>query len=246
MRLKLMLTAAAFALMASPVLAEQAPPPPPAPPQGPGFFERADLNKDGVITIEEVKTARASMFDRADANKDGFVVRDEMRALRPPRPPKKHAERGEGGPPHGKRGLITFSDANGDGSITRAEFDAANAKMAAEKQSKAQERAAEAFTRMDANKDGRIDATEIAAMRAKMPVRPDRLINAPMLDTNEDGKVSKDEWMASPDPLFEHADANKDGRLTREEAAAAARRGREGGLAFPLVSFFNGWTLERK
>jgi Ca2+-binding EF-hand superfamily protein len=226
MRLKLMLTAAAFALMASPVLAEQAPPPPPAPPQGPGFFERADLNKDGVITIEEVKTARASMFDRADANKDGFVVRDEMRTLRPPRPPKKPGERG---PQHEKRGLMAFSDANADGSVTRAEFDAATAKMAAEKQSKAQERAAEAFTRLDANKDGRIDATELAAKRSKMKDRPDRPPHRPMLDTNKDGKISKDEWMASPDPLFERADANKDGRLTREEAAAAARGGREGG-----------------
>ena len=232
MRLKLMLTAAAFALMASPVLAEQGPPPPPAPPQGPGFFERADLNKDGVITIEEVKTARATMFDRADANKDGFVVKDEMRALRPPRPPKRPGERderGEGRPPHEKRGLMAFSDANADGSVTRAEFDAATAKMATERQSMAQERAAEAFARLDANKDGRIDATELAAMRAKMPARPDRPPHPPMLDTNKDGKVSKDEWMASPDPLFERADANKDGRLTREEAAAAARGGREGG-----------------
>ncbi len=226
MRLKLNLTAAAFALMASPVLAEQAPPPPPAPSQGPGFFVRADLNKDGVITIEEVKTARATMFDRADANKDGFVVKDEMRAMNPPRPPKKSGERGEGGPQHGKRGLMAFSDANADGSVTRAEFDAATTKMTAERQSKAQERAAEAFTRLDGNKDGRIDATELAAMRAKMPARPRR---PPPLDTNKDGKVSKEEWLARPDPMFERADANKDGRLTREEAAAAARGGREGG-----------------
>ena len=50
------------------------------------------------------------------------------------------------------------------------------------------------------------------------------------LDTNNDQRVSLGEWLARPNPLFERGDANKDGRVTREEAAAIVRQGRgEGG-----------------
>ncbi|GIU67594.1 EF-hand domain-containing protein [Candidatus Phycosocius spiralis] len=231
MHLKLMFIAAAFALMASPIMAEQVTTPPP-PPHGLGLFDRADLNQDGVLTIQEVKAARASMFTRADLNKDGYIVKEEMRALRSPRPPKQLGVRRElrdEGPRREKRDLLADFDTNADGSVTRSEYDAGMARLAEEKQSEAQARGDNSFTRFDANKDGRLDKSELVDMRAKMKHPTKRPPFPPQLDTDKDGKISKDEWMASPDPLFERADTNKDGRLTREEAAAAARLGRKGG-----------------
>ncbi|WP_372785760.1 EF-hand domain-containing protein [Phenylobacterium sp.] len=52
-------------------------------------------------------------------------------------------------------------------------------------------------------------------------------------DTNKDGTVSKDEWVAAGRPAerFDMVDANKDGKITAEELAAAmaAMRQRQGG-----------------
>lgn len=233
MRLKTVLATAGLMMLASPVLAQQGPPPPS---EGPGFFERADLNKDGAITMDEVRTTRTAMFDRVDKNKDGFVTEEEMRAARPARPD------GMQGPPRPRHepreghDLMSFADANQDGAVTRAEFDAALATRAQEKQTMMQQRSAEMFTRLDANKDGRVTRDELEAMRSRMGERmKDRRDGPPpapplgTFDANKDGKISRDEWIARPDPMFERADANKDGRLTREEAAAAARQGREGG-----------------
>ena len=52
-------------------------------------------------------------------------------------------------------------------------------------------------------------------------------------DKNGDGSVSKDEWVAAGRPAerFDVVDANKDGKVTAEELAAAmaAMRQRQGG-----------------
>jgi hypothetical protein len=56
-------------------------------------------------------------------------------------------------------------------------------------------------------------------MRAARPPRPPR----------PDGMQGPPREPREGRDLLSLADANKDGRLTREEAAAAARQGREGG-----------------
>ena len=52
-------------------------------------------------------------------------------------------------------------------------------------------------------------------------------------DTNGDGSVSREEWTAAGRPAerFDIVDANKDGKITAEELAAAmaAMRARQGG-----------------
>lgn len=40
------------------------------------------------------------------------------------------------------------------------------------------------------------------------------------IDTDKDGKVSKAEWNAKGDAMFNESDTNKDGFITREEAQA--------------------------
>ncbi len=58
-------------------------------------------------------------------------------------------------------------DANHDGVVTKAEFDAYRSKAQADREAKRGERRAEMFARLDTNKDGQISQAEFAA-------RPDR------------------------------------------------------------------------
>lgn len=53
-----------------------APPPPSATP----VLSQADLNRDGRVTLVEYRTAKLANFDRMDADKDGIVTVPEMKA----------------------------------------------------------------------------------------------------------------------------------------------------------------------
>lgn len=200
-------------------------------------FERADANSDGVITRDEVRTARTEAFNRLDANRDSFLVREEMR--------QRHMEPRQNGISDGghrmkkKSGayLLGRADANNDGSITRAEFVAASNALQQANASAMTAQREQIFARLDTNRDGTITRAEMDAGRDQVregrpaqgqngagPMGQATRPNNP--DTNNDQKVSLAEWLARPDPLFDRGDANNDGRVTREEAAAIVRQGR--------------------
>ena len=46
------------------------------------WFERADANKDGKVSLAEASAGALAMFDRADANKDGTISPEEHEAAR--------------------------------------------------------------------------------------------------------------------------------------------------------------------
>lgn len=98
------------------------------PPRGGGgggrMLERADANRDGIVTREEFRAAAASAFDRQDANRDGRVDATERRQWRD----RRMSRRGpEGGTitraAFQARALARFDriDANKDGQIDPAE-----------------------------------------------------------------------------------------------------------------------------
>jgi Ca2+-binding EF-hand superfamily protein len=240
---KSLLLATLLVAIAGPAFAQQSQMPAPQAGNGqrPSPFERADSNNDGVITREEIRLARTATFTRLDANRDGFLVREEM-------PPPPHGRRGDDGPDgmrhrgedrdgarHEGGQLLRQSDANNDGNVTRAEFDAAWARSQMANASAIDARKARAFARLDTNNDGTITRAEADAVRVQMQGqraeeggdRQRRGGGHVNPDTNNDQKISLAEWLARPDPMFDRGDANKDGRVTREEAAAATRQGRE-------------------
>jgi Ca2+-binding EF-hand superfamily protein len=46
------------------------------------WFERADANKDGKLTLAETEARPLEMFDKVDTNKDGTISREEHQAAR--------------------------------------------------------------------------------------------------------------------------------------------------------------------
>ncbi len=100
----------------------------------------------------------------------------------------------------------------GRGPLTKAEFDA---------------RARERFARMDKNSDGVIDLAEVeASLTERMGQRMQRMGMKPgemgqrmlrRFDANKDGRVTKDEFLAEVKRGFAEMDLNNDGRITDDD-----------------------------
>lgn len=125
-----------------------------------------------------------------------------------------HAENMQG-QPHGAGNGSLFSrlDTNGDGSISKAEFDAFNA---------------EHFKNLDTNNDGKITPDELQAIQNHIPQNQgmghgdvtthlDQRFYA--ADVNHDGGLDREEAKNMPmlSKYFDDVDANKDGKVTRQE-----------------------------
>ena len=111
-------------------------------------------------------------------------------------------------------------DANHDGVVSRAEFIASRHAR---------------FLGLDRNHDGYLTAADIPPL-AHLTGRADKI--SAMLarfDLDHDGKVSEQEFVTGSLAMFDLADTNHDGVLTRAEAAAAtqAMRARAAGKAKP-------------
>jgi Ca2+-binding EF-hand superfamily protein len=102
---------------------------------------------------------------------------------------------------------LEHADANKDGKITRQEYIDARAAQ---------------FARMDRNGDGVVDETD-SRERADQSAVGKRVAAAMRgrIDTNSDGKISKDEFVNAPTMLFDKFDADRNGELDAKELEAA-------------------------
>jgi hypothetical protein len=115
--------------------------------------------------------------------------------------------------------IFDSADTNGDGVITRAEYHAARERM---------------FVRLDRNGDGYIDKDDMSGRLAGRQKAQERLAQlVTQLDKDGDGRVSKAEFVDGPTPLFDGADTDHNGELSKDEVAAIraelARAGAAGG-----------------
>ena len=134
----LIVAAAAGALYAGPAVAQT----------GPGgrfmsMYADADANHDGNVTRAEFDAARGARFSQLDTDHNGVLSASER-----PRWGGGPSRPATPGSPHHMQ-----ADANGDGSVTRAEYDAETTRM---------------FQHADANGDGVITHAELQAMLQRM------------------------------------------------------------------------------
>jgi Ca2+-binding EF-hand superfamily protein len=171
------------------------------------MFQKIDWNADGKLSKEEFLNAEHARFNRMDRRATG-----EVSCASHAHAAKAGDKHNEGASPphrhfasrHGRgMGFCAQFDANKDGKVTRAEFDAASLatfdkfakaggigrdgfyQMAAGKVRAMQERK---FARLDGNHDGKLTLAEFEAPQKKLFAR---------LDKNNDGAISKDEMMAA-------------------------------------------------
>lgn len=118
----------------------------------------------------------------------------------------------------GARHGVFQSDANSDGVLTRAEFDAGREAT---------------FVRLDADRDGQLTREELRAERGERGDRGWRgrrgdHHGGPRLeraDANNDGNITRDEFLAGPIEMFNRIDANHDGVIQASERPQHSERG---------------------
>jgi hypothetical protein len=155
-------------------------------------FARADSNRDGFVTQDEVRARsearrqqrgerRAQRFGQLDSNNDGMISRAEFEAPRAMR----GGGRGERRAMRGERRGERFAHRGGrrGGGMMMARF------------------GARAFAAMDSNRDGRVALVE--AQRVALQ-RFDRV------DSNRDGTISLDERQAARAARMEGREERKD------------------------------------
>lgn len=201
MKKKISLFALAAAILTVPVLA------------APSGDKMGDANGDGVLTRAEAQAAATQMFTKMDVNKDGKIDAADRA--------ERKAERQE------KR--FAAMDADGNGAISRAEWNAHSADRDA-KRGEWRGKRGDA-----AGKDGKRSGH---AMRGHSGKRGHHGMMGMMqkADTNGDKAISLAEFQTAALTRFDAADANKDGQVTAAERKAAheamrAKRGDRQALA---------------
>ena len=196
--------------------------------RGGGMMMRADTNGDGTISRAEFTAQAEARFARMDKNGDGFITADEMSG---------RAGRGPGG------GLMS-ADTDHDGKISRAEFMAQSAERFAKLDANGDGQISgdEMKAMMERMREGRgmrgrpgMGGEAADATMPPPPPPPPGAEGGPMgghhghrgagrlerLDTNRDGKISRDEMRADADRHFDKLDTNGDGFIDRAEMDAA-------------------------
>jgi Ca2+-binding EF-hand superfamily protein len=206
--------------------AQSAPAASSAPPRAhahPSFFTSNQSRAD-------ISAHTQKMFGELDLNRDGFVTKDEL-ATRQAQFDEKMAKSAP------KRAARLFGrlDSNHDGQITLAEIEAAHSAHAAasgENKKPGRRHPTSSLLRLaDANKDGILTRAEFdsAVASGKLKPRHSKMRGSQLVrlfdsaDANKDGRLSLEEARQATLQRFDAADANRDGVLTPDERRQASR-----------------------
>jgi len=172
-----------------------------------GFFFRGDANGDGVLSKQELDTAR----DQLLAQKPYLRVLVQR---------AKTADAAEGGQAkaaatNAKQGLMSVLDSNSDGNI-----------QATELKQMVQTTVQSGFAAADTNRDGQLSPTEVNAAIVG-GARAAAQAAFQTADSDNNGQISRAEFdkaLVQPaNVIFRMLDINNDGQLSQQEAQTAQR-----------------------
>jgi len=186
------------------------------------MIERLDTDKNGKVSLDEVKANASAAFKAFDADGNGAVSKEEIKARHAAFKEARKAVRDAadadkdkarealraGGPYRlpGAGKMFDRTDTDKSGTLSKAEVLASAEKM---------------FERRDSNKDGVIDTADARPGKGEWhhgkhgEKRAEGMLKR--LDTDKDGKVSKDEMLAHATQTFQKRDRNGDGFITADE-----------------------------
>jgi len=190
-------------------------------------FQRLDRDGDGTVTRDEFDAVSNRLFSRMDRNGDGVLELRQERGERRGGGRQEQArsggqegersERGQrqdrqwagGGRGHGQmRMMFELLDQDGDGTVTREEFDAVRGEL---------------FASADTDGSGSFALEDFSTIW--MTVNDGRVVRMfQRLDDNGDLAVSPDERAAHSQRMMERMDRNGDGVVTK----ADFQRGKHG------------------
>ena len=183
----------AAAMLASPLAAER------LQARADALVRRLDKPGNGYVTQDEVAAAAQKRFAHLDRRGDGKLTPDEFALHR------RHGGQDAADTPRAPSAQQRFDriDANHDGVVTQDEFVAA---------------AVARFQKLDTQGTGRVTAAQIAAS-PKAQQRATRTVEriVQRLDTNGDGAVTQDEYLAAAKKRFSRMDRNGDGFIDADE-----------------------------
>ena len=115
-------------------------------------------------------------------------------------------------------------DANGDGVITKAELQTAQAKALKEAEAARDQKMAAEFKKLDTDNNGSLSLAEFKAAAPSVRIRTTADQALSHYDTDKNGKITLEEYRKPRLALFDKVDANHDGKVTPEEVAAARKK----------------------
>jgi Ca2+-binding EF-hand superfamily protein len=172
-------------------------------------FRALDKDRDNFIARTEYDASGVKAFENLDPDRDGRISERDAK-----RPAVRRASQSVIRMPttHDLAGFIEIHDTDGDGEVTRHQFD--------------MQRVA-AFTTTDANRDEKIDQSEylkefVARLDRQIESRRhDQLkqggVRFRSIDDDKNGSISREEYTAMSARMFERADTNKDGYVSADD-----------------------------
>lgn len=200
-------------------------------------FRSLDRDKDGVVSRKEYDASGERAFVDMDKDRDGRIAKDDPEAtrMRPvagntrkpdetASPARQARPRSVIGMPstHSRAGLIQIYDTDGDGIVTRAQYD---------------EQRATAYKTTDTNSDGKLDENEYVdefvdrldrqIARNRQAQLKQGQVRFESIDADKNGDISREEYATMSTRMFDRTDTDRDGVVSRDDPEPV-REQREG------------------